>query len=80
MTHDLVNDGGGNLATARSKSKIEKIRASIAVIKPALMAHKPKPLAARAERWTELEAEFGRELQKGAHALFEWYGRGGFTP
>ena len=56
---DLVNDGGGNLATARSKSKIEKISASIAVIKPALMAHKPKPLAARAERWTELEAEFG---------------------
>ena len=45
-----------------------------------LMAHKPKPLAARAARWTELEAEFGRELQTGAHALFEWYGRGGFTP
>jgi hypothetical protein len=48
------------------------------------MAHRPKPLAARAERWIELEAEFGQELQKGAqcraHALFEWYGRGGFTP
>ena len=80
LLHDLVNGGGGNLATARSQGKIEKIRASIALIKPALMAHRPKPLAARAERWTELEAEFDQELQKGAHALFEWYGRGGFTP